>query len=217
VKNDYDWAMGSVDEKIRREEGDCSHSGVGDWTGRGGEEEEGSPLERPNQEEPRDALLLNSGDALKNKVSALKGILANVDAWTPTNCCYGSSHNYNTKTHNTHKHDAVVEQALDDYKLFADKVNEKRRTPIRNITIRTRIDADGSRTLEASWTIHRDTYIHHYFIRNYQILPEFKFLNGTTVEGLEAEAKKEQDEKDAKKKALADKKAERARRTLCMS
>jgi predicted Fe-S protein YdhL (DUF1289 family) len=147
----------------------------------------------------------------KNRIAQSEGILTNVANWKPENCYWGTGYNYNTKEHNTERHDAVVEQALDDYKLFADDLNKTRGNPIRNIAIRTRINADGSRTLDASWSIWRENFTHYYFGREYQILPEFKFLRGTTLKSIADDEQREKDEKEAKRKALADKKAERER------
>ena len=153
--------------------------------------------------------LCDKRDGALRRISWLNGILRNIEEWKPVNCYYGTSSTYNTKTHNVHRQDAVVEKALDDYKLFADEINKKRGTPIRNITIRNRINGDGSRTLEASWSIRKEEYTYYYFNRNYQILPEFKFKDGISLESIAEEERKEKEKKEAKKKALADKKAER--------
>lgn len=170
-------------------------------------------IPRANRNEKNDAycVLKRKIGYGEENVSWLKEVLKDIETWVPTNCYYGDSYNYNTKEHNTHKHDAVVEQALDDYKLFADDLNKMRHTPIRNIGIRTRIDADGSRTLEASWLIHHQRKILRHFTRQYQILPEFKFIGGVTLKSIREDEEKEEREKEAKKKALADKKAERER------
>jgi hypothetical protein len=143
----------------------------------------------------------------RNRIAKSASILTNVSNWKPENCYWGTGYNYNTKEHNTERHDAVVEQALDDYKLFADDLNKTRGNPIRNIAIRTRINGDGSRTLDASWAIYREGgFTHYYYGREYQILPEFKFLRGTTLKSIADDEQRETDEKEAKRKAFADKK-----------
>ena len=149
---------------------------------------------------------LGTDEKNKYAVENLNAILTNLKEWKPMNAYYGYSYNYNTKEKNTDGFDGVVKQALDDYQAFADEVNKRRTTPIRNIAVRHRINPDGSRTLQASWNIQRGRYAYPYFVRQYQILPVFKFKEGATIAGMEEQERKEKEESEAKEKAMAEKK-----------
>ena len=145
----------------------------------------------------------------ENNAKELDGILYNLEHWKPVNAYFGASYNYNTKTQKKDTFDEVVGKALEDYQAFAEDVNKRRRNPIRNITIRHRINADGSRTLQASWDVNREKYTYPYFVRQYDILPVFRFREGTTLASMEAEERKEQEEVEARMKAQEEKKAEK--------
>ena len=144
---------------------------------------------------------LGTGKENENRVNRLNGILTNLKEWKPVNAYFDNYYyKYNTKEKSTERFDGAVKQALDDYQTFADEVNKRRSTPIRNIAVRQRINADGSRTLQASWDIQRGQYDYPYFVRQYEILPVFNFKEGATIAGMEAAERKEKEEKEVKEK-----------------
>lgn len=142
---------------------------------------------------------------LEPTAKQLNAILYNLEHWKPMNAYYGRSHNYSTKFRNTSLYDGPVKQALDDYQVFADQVNVRRGNPIRNITVRERINSDGSRTLQASWDIQREQYTYPQFVRQYDILPVFRFREGTTLATIEEEERKEKEKEKAQEEKRAEK------------
>lgn len=153
---------------------------------------------------------------IERRVKEARELIETIPAWKPQNYYSSRGVNYNTKKKLTNKDvDEDVLKALNDYQVFADEVNKLRGTPIRNITIRSKFYQDGTRNLTASWTIDRsfsengkDYYrTHHYFVREYQITPEFKFLKGSTIESIKEEIRRTAEEKAAKEKREADRKA----------
>jgi len=156
-------------------------------------------------------MLIRRND-VNSKIERLRGILTNIQIWKPVNAYYGSSYGYNTKKRNTEGYDELVRKALDDYQEFADQVNKRRLNPIRTISVRHRINADGSRTLQASWDISRDGYEYPKFVRQYEILPVFKFKEGTTLASIDEEERKEKEKEETKEEARRKKKEEKEAR-----
>lgn len=126
-------------------------------------------------------------DKDKFRLELAASLLTKIPSWKPENTYTSVGENYNTKQKLGGVEPDVL-KALADYQEFADEVNKVRGTPIRNITIQSKFYQDGRRTLTAEWTITktygRYTKTFPYFVREYQLTPEFKFIGGETIESI---------------------------------
>jgi hypothetical protein len=141
-----------------------------------------------------DVMSMNVKEDTERRKEA-KELLVSLRSWMPQNVYWGPWKYYNTKKKDTGTFNVNEEMALKDYQGFADEVNKKRKNPIRTIVIRETATPDGRIDLTASWTITRwvgnSAFDYHHFVRKYQVVPKFKFYEGTTLASLEEEEIKE--------------------------